>query len=101
IFQDKIPHEEIVERQKTIRYVKAARMANSGVPLDEIVKTVDLPREQLELIAKFNKEQLMFDESALPEWAKHESKDFTDAKNLTMLLEDEIPRESIETLTNL
>lgn len=101
IFQDKIPHEEIVERQKTIRYVKAARMANSGVPLEEILKVVDLPREQLELIAKFNKEQLMFDEDALPEWAKHESKDFSNSKNLSMLLEDEIPRQSIETLTNL
>jgi len=28
-----------------------------------------LPREQVELIAKFNREQLMFDETQLPQWA--------------------------------
>lgn len=69
IFQDKIPHHEIAERQRTVEYVKAARMANSGLSVDEIAESVHLPREQVELIAKFNKDQLMFDESALPEWA--------------------------------
>lgn len=101
IFQDKIPHEDIVERQKTIRYVKAARMANSGASLDEIAKAVDLPREQLELIAKFNKDQLMFDEEALPEWAKHSSGDKASSGNVSALLEDEIPRESLQTLDHL
>jgi Protein of unknown function (DUF2802) len=69
IFQDKIPHHEIAERQRTVEYVKAARMANSGLSVDQIVEAVHLPREQVELIAKFNRDQLMFDESALPEWA--------------------------------
>lgn len=70
IFQDKIPHEEILERQRTIEYVKAARMAHSGRSVDDIAAAVALPREQIELIAKFNREQLMFDESALPDWAQ-------------------------------
>ncbi len=69
IFQDKIPHHEIAERQRTVEYVKAARMANSGLSVDEIAESVALPREQVELIAKFNRDQLMFDEEALPEWA--------------------------------
>ncbi|NJM10462.1 MAG: DUF2802 domain-containing protein [Bdellovibrionaceae bacterium] len=69
IFQDKIPHQEILERQRTVEYVKAARMANSGMSVEEIAQAVHLPREQVELIAKFNRDQLMFDESALPEWA--------------------------------
>lgn len=69
IFQDKIPHHEIVERKRTVEYVRAARMAHSGMSLEEIAKKVAMPREQLELIVKFNREQLMFDESALPEWA--------------------------------
>ncbi len=64
IFQDKIPHQEILERQRTVEYVKAARMANSGLSVDEIASNSNLPREQVELIAKFNREQLMFDESA-------------------------------------
>lgn len=70
IFQDKIPHEEILERQRTIEYVKAARMAHSGMAVEDIVEKVSLPRDQVELIAKFNREQLMFDESELPDWAK-------------------------------
>lgn len=69
IFQDKIPHQEILERQRTVEYVKAARMAHSGLSVEEISKTVHLPREQVELIAKFNREQLMFDETQLPQWA--------------------------------
>lgn len=73
IFQDKIPHHEIVERQRTVEYVRAARMAHSGMSLEEIAKKVSMPREQLELIVKFNREQLMFDESALPEWATREA----------------------------
>ncbi len=71
IFQDKIPHHEIAERQRTIEYVKAARMANSGLSVEEIAQSVHLPREQVELIAKFNREQLMFDEEQLPPWVAH------------------------------
>lgn len=70
IFQDKIPHEEIIERQNTIKYVKAARMAHEGKSNDEIAREVDLPREQIEFIAKVNKDQLMFDETQLPAWAQ-------------------------------
>lgn len=70
IFQDKIPHEEIIERQNTIKYVKAARMAHEGKAIEEIASQIDLPREQLEFIAKVNKDQLMFDESQLPAWAQ-------------------------------
>ena len=72
IFQDKIPHQEIVDRQQTIKYVKAAQMAHAGHSLDEISAEVDLPIGQLELIAKLNKDELVFDAEALPEWAKSE-----------------------------
>jgi hypothetical protein len=70
IFQDKIPHAEVLERKRTVEYVKAARLAHQGRNAAEISEQVDLPREQIELIAKFNREQLMFDEEALPAWAK-------------------------------
>jgi hypothetical protein len=72
IFQDKIPHQEILERQRTVEYVKAARLAHSGLSVEEIAKQVHLPSEQVELIAKFNRDQLMFDERQLPEWAARE-----------------------------
>ena len=68
IFQDKIPHSEIIERQNTIKQVEAARMANKGYGVEEILAKVDLPREQIEFIAKVNKDELVFDESQLPAW---------------------------------
>ncbi len=70
IFQDKIPHQEIIERQNTIKYVKAARMAHQGVSIDEIATQVDLSRGEIEFIAKVNREHLQFSEEDLPEWAK-------------------------------
>jgi hypothetical protein len=73
IFQDKIPHQEIIERQNTIKYVKAARMAHQGVAINEIASQVDLSRGEIEFIAKVNREQLQFSEEDLPEWAKEEA----------------------------
>lgn len=70
IFQDKIPHAEIVERQNTIKYVQAARLAHQGLPTDKIAEKVDLPVSELAFISKINKDQLMFDAESLPEWAK-------------------------------
>lgn len=73
IFQDKIPHTEIIERQNTVKYVKAARLAHQGHSVDDILQEVDLSRGEIEFIAKVNKEQLMFCEDSLPEWANDEA----------------------------
>lgn len=72
IFQDRIPHTEIVERQNTIKYVKAARLAHQGLSVDEIAQKVDLSRGEIEFISKVNKDQLMFCEESLPEWVQEE-----------------------------
>lgn len=72
IFQDRIPHEEIIDRKSTLKYIKAARMANSGHNIDEIQEQVDLSRGELEIIAKVNRDQLQFSDSDLPEWALRE-----------------------------
>jgi hypothetical protein len=68
IFQDKIPHHEIIERQNTIKHVQAAKLAHEGRSVDEIAAEVDLDRGEIELIAKLNREQLMFDTGQLPAW---------------------------------
>lgn len=68
IFQEKIPHKEIIERQNTAKYVQAARLANQGMTVDELVERLDIPRSELEFIAKVNKNKLMFSEEHLPEW---------------------------------
>ncbi len=70
IFQDKIPHKEIIERQNTIKYVQAARLANQGMSVDEIAEKIDIPRSELEFIVKVNKNKLMFSEEHLPEWVQ-------------------------------
>lgn len=70
IFQDKIPHEEIIERNQQSKYVQAAKLANEGRSVEEILKEVDLPRSEVEFIAKVNREDLSFDPELLPEWAK-------------------------------
>lgn len=70
IFQDKIPHLEIVERQNSLKYIKAAKLAHQGVSVDDISKQIDLSCGEIEFIAKINREQLQFSEEALPEWAK-------------------------------
>lgn len=72
IFQDRIPHQEIIERKNTLKYVKAARLAHQGVSIEEIAAQVDLTRGEVEMIAKVNREQLQFSEEDLPEWAKEE-----------------------------
>lgn len=71
IFQDRIPHQEIIERQNTVKYVKAARLAHQGRSLEEIAEEVDLSRGEIEMIAKVNRDQLQFSEEELPEWAKN------------------------------
>ncbi len=75
IFQDKIPHQEIIERQNTVKYVKAARMAHQGATVEEICLAVDLSRGEVEFIAKVNRDQLQFSEQDLPEWAQTSNAD--------------------------
>lgn len=72
IFQDKIPHEEIIERQNTIKYVRAAQMANQGHSVEDIEKAVGLPHSEVEFIAKVNRDRLMFSVEQLPDWIKSE-----------------------------
>lgn len=72
IFQDRIPHTEILERQNTIKYVKAARLAHQGLSVAEIAQQVDLSAGEIEFIAKVNRDQLMFCEDSLPEWAEQD-----------------------------
>lgn len=70
IFQDKIPHQEIIERQNSMKYVQAARMAHQGMSADEIALKIDLPKGEIEFISKVNRDRLMFNEEQLPAWAK-------------------------------
>lgn len=100
IFQDRIPHSEIVERKNTIKYVKAARLAHQGMTAEEIARQVDLSQGEIEFIAKVNKDQLMFCEDSLPEWIQEEdsegmkaSSDLSDVDDISFMtpLQREVP----------
>ena len=69
IFEDKIPHEEIIERKNSKKYIEAAILANKGVAADEIARQVDLSIAEIHMIQKLNKERLMFNADELPAWA--------------------------------
>lgn len=70
IFQDKIPHNEIIERQNSVKYIRAARLAHAGVSVADIAREVDLPLGEIEFISKVNQESLSFREEDLPAWAR-------------------------------
>lgn len=70
IFQDKIPHKEIIERQNTVKYIKAAQLSHSGKSFEEISRLVDIPIGELQMIMKLNRKELTFSQEHLPEWAK-------------------------------
>lgn len=72
LFQDRIPVEEIADRKATLKYIKAARLANQGASIESIQDQVDLSRGELEFIAKVNRDQLQFSDQDLPDWAHHE-----------------------------
>ena len=93
IFQDKIPHKEIIERQNTIKYVKAARLAHQGLSVDEIAAQVDISRGEIEMIAKVNKGQLMFDNESLPEWIEDSTED-SDTRQDDFVIEKPNPQVS-------
>ncbi|MEQ1665311.1 MAG: DUF2802 domain-containing protein [Bdellovibrionales bacterium] len=73
IFQDKIPHEEIRERHQQSKYVTAAKMANQGASVDEILAQVDIPRSEVEFIAKVNRDELTFAPDLLPAWVQEKN----------------------------
>lgn len=75
IFQDKIPHDEIIERQNASKYVQAAKLAHEGMSPAEIAQKIGLPISEVEFIAKVNKDELMFEPEALPKWAKTQTRE--------------------------
>ncbi len=70
IFQDKIPHHEIIERENSRKYIHAARLAHRGASAEEIHRETQLPMNEIDFIMKVNREQLTFREEDLPVWAR-------------------------------
>ena len=75
IFYEQVPHTEMIERQKTSKYVQAAKLANQGFTTDQISQKVDLSTAEIEMITKMNREQLQFAEENLPAWVQSASEE--------------------------
>lgn len=78
----------LIERDDTAKYVQAAQLAHSGASIENIQREVELPREQLELITKMNKKQLMYDQTQLPSWVTKAGRRVSSAQNLAQKLVD-------------
>lgn len=70
IFYEQVPHAEMAERQKTGKYVQAAKLANQGYSADQISQKIDLSTAEIEMIIKMNREELQFAEEQLPAWVQ-------------------------------
>lgn len=70
IFYEQVPHAEMAERQKTGKYVQAAKLAHQGFSADQISQKVDISTAEIEMIIKMNREELQFAEEQLPAWVQ-------------------------------
>jgi hypothetical protein len=73
IFYEQVPANEVAERQKTSKYVQAAKLAHQGFSTDQIMQKVDLSAAEIEMITKMNRDNLQFAEEALPAWVSAEA----------------------------
>jgi Protein of unknown function (DUF2802) len=94
IFQERIPHQEIIERQTTAKYLQAAKMAHQGFAIEDIAKQVDIPQGELELIVKVNRDRLIATEPVWAQTTQEEgTSDLVKAVEATLKAksEDEVP----------
>ncbi|MCC6277486.1 MAG: DUF2802 domain-containing protein [Oligoflexia bacterium] len=95
IFQDRIPHQEIIERQNTYKYIKAAKLAHQGISAQEIAKQVDIPAGELELIVKLNRDRLVVED--VPAWIDDpqlQNKDANQSESAPVVVQAQISPEA-------
>ena len=59
--QNDIPHDQIVEKKLENKYIQAAQLAHQGHSVEDIVRVLDLPKAEVELIARVNKKKCVYD----------------------------------------
>lgn len=65
IIQNEIPHEQIHERRLENKYIQAAQLAHQGYTAENIVKALNLPKAEVDLIVKVNKKNCVYDRPQL------------------------------------
>ncbi len=82
IFYEQVPHAEIAERQKTSKYVQAAKLAHQGFTSDQISQKIDLSIAEIDMIIKMNRDHLQFSEENLPAWVNTSIQETPDTKEI-------------------
>lgn len=59
--QNEMTHDQIVEKKLENKYIQAAQMAHQGHSVDEIVDALNLPKAEVELIARINKNKCVYE----------------------------------------
>lgn len=59
--QNEISTDQIVEKKLENKYIQAAQLAHKGHSVEEIVKALNLPKAEVELIAKINKKKCVYE----------------------------------------
>lgn len=62
--QNEISHDQIVEKKLENKYIQAAQLAHQGRSVEEIVQALNLPKAEVELIAKINKKKCVYENSS-------------------------------------
>ncbi|MBC7741094.1 MAG: DUF2802 domain-containing protein [Bdellovibrionaceae bacterium] len=82
IFYEQVPHAEMADRQKTSKYVQAAKLAHQGFTTDQISQKIDLSPAEIEMITKMNRDQLQFAEENLPAWVQNQEADHSNEQRM-------------------
>lgn len=53
--------EQVIEKKIESKYIQAARLAHQGLPVEEIVERLQLPRAEVALIVKVNKNKCIYE----------------------------------------
>jgi hypothetical protein len=59
--QNEMTPDRIFEKKLENKYIQAARLAHSGYSVEEIVQQLQLPKAEVELIAKVNKKKCVYE----------------------------------------
>lgn len=68
IFYDQVPHAAIADRQKTSKYVQAAKLAHQGFNAEQISQKIDLSVAEIDMVIKMNRDEMQYSEENLPAW---------------------------------
>jgi hypothetical protein len=82
IFYEQVPHAEMADRQKTSKYVQAAKLANQGYTTDQISQKIDLSPAEIEMTIKMNRDELQFSEENLPAWIQNQTAELSNEQRL-------------------